>query len=135
MRSTALGLSGRFLASLAALTADPAPIFKAAVTEVLDGDTLKIKAAGRTQTVRLSSVDAPEQGQPFDKVAQEELESLVGGKSVRVKIVGMDDCGVSLAQVLHGSKNVNCTMVRVGMAWHDAKRALGDKLLAHSGGQ
>lgn len=61
------------------------------VTEVSDGDTIKVSLAGRTETVRLIGIDTPESKDPrkpvqcFARAAAKNMEALVAGKEVRLE--------------------------------------------------
>lgn len=67
----------------------PAPD-TARVERVVDGDTIKVQLAGRTETVRYIGVDTPETKKPgtpvqcFGKAASHENERLVEGERVRL---------------------------------------------------
>ena len=51
------------------------------VVAVTDGDTIKVLDNTNTQhKVRLTGIDAPEKGQPFDNKSREHLASMVAGK-------------------------------------------------------
>lgn len=61
------------------------------VTHVSDGDTISVKIAGTTETVRLIGIDTPEEKDPrkpvqcFALAAAENMQKLVQGKSVRLE--------------------------------------------------
>ncbi|MEN9328808.1 MAG: hypothetical protein RI947_1616 [Candidatus Parcubacteria bacterium] len=60
------------------------------VTRVVDGDTLKVNINGKTETVRLLGIDAPESVDPrrpvqcFGKAASDKLKTFVSGKYVKL---------------------------------------------------
>ena len=56
------------------------------VIHVNDGDTITLLVNKEKHTVRLSDVDAPEQGMPFGKEAKEQLTHLTMCKTVTVKV-------------------------------------------------
>jgi micrococcal nuclease len=94
----------------------------AAVTRVVDGDTLDAAGVGR---VRLLGIDAPEIGgrferpAPFALEAKEVLQSLVLHRFVRLECEAtrVDDYGRRLAYVfLETGQFVNAALVRDGLA-------------------
>ncbi len=95
----------------------------ARVLQVIDGDTVDVKARGQRIRVRLSSIDCPENGQPWGNIAKAGLIKLIGGKSVILEVHGVDDYGRTLATVFvkhhqeSGLINVNERMVMLGHAW------------------
>ena len=55
------------------------------VVGLSDGDTVTVLTVEKRQVrVRLSGIDAPESGQPYDTRARQELSALVFGRDVRV---------------------------------------------------
>jgi micrococcal nuclease len=92
----------------------------AAVTAVVDGDTIDVRlASGRLDTVRLIGINAPEAGECFSEQSTTALEELVGGKEiVLVKDVSeRDQYGRLLRYVfLPDGEFVNEAMVAAGFA-------------------
>ena len=76
-----------FLFAVGAATAEPA-----AVTRVVDGDTLKVEIAGQIETVRLIGVDTPETVHPrkpveyFGKEASAFTKRMAEGKTASSEI-------------------------------------------------
>lgn len=101
------------------------------VTQVTDGDSLKVKTAEDTKlTVRLYGIDAPEvervnrktariskQGQPYGKSSYEVLEAKVLKRKVRVDIIDIDRYKRMVGIVYLNGKDINLEMVRGGWAW------------------
>ncbi|SUA62834.1 hypothetical protein RP300_02443 [Oligella urethralis] len=88
------------------------------VVKVSDGDSITLLDMNHKQhRVRLSQIDAPEQKQPFSRVAKEALADLIATKEVRLQIEGKDRYQRLLAEVFIGGTNVNLYMVRQGYAW------------------
>ncbi len=90
---------------------------------VIDGDTL-IASQGRKEiTVRLDSIDCPEDGQHWGDTAKFGLIKLIGGQFVRLEEHGIDIHGRTLATlyIWHEGKNdwlnINERMVTLGHAW------------------
>jgi micrococcal nuclease len=95
----------------------------AAVERVSDGDTVVAVTDDATKLrIRLLGIDAPEishgkgPGQPFGAEAQQHLERLIGGRSVRLESFGPDAYKRVLAVIWVGNQNVNVEMVRAGLA-------------------
>ena len=88
------------------------------VVGVMDGDTIKVLAAGNVQhKVRLVEIDAPESRQPYGSRAKQALSGLVFGKSVQVESSGRDRYGRVLGRVYVGSLDINRELIRLGAAW------------------
>lgn len=92
------------------------------VTEVIDGDTIKVNGE---ISVRLIGIDAPEQGECYYQEAKEALKELVLGQEVKLEkdISGTDAFGRLLRYVILPSGNrladstfVNNYLIRYGYA-------------------
>ena len=81
-----------------------------------DGDSLVVRSAERKVEVRPVFIDAPEHDQPHGKQAGAVLRSLVGGRRVRLELIGGDVHRRIVARVLDGNRDVNAEMVRRGYA-------------------
>jgi endonuclease YncB( thermonuclease family) len=96
----------------------------AKVEQVSDGDTLVAFTANGTKLrIRLLGIDAPElphgnePGQAFGEKAQDYLDHLIGGRTVRVDTYGPDFYGKRvLAVIWNGQVNVNLLPVATGHA-------------------
>lgn len=89
------------------------------VTHVSDGDTIVVRLGSRDERIRLLGIDAPESSQePWGPRAARYLESLVGGKTVRVgtDVQTRDRYGRMLGYVYVGNTFVNLELVRQGYA-------------------
>lgn len=102
--------------------------FHGKVIRVLDGDTVDVLVDQAPRRVRLADVDAPEKGQPFGQKARSTLASLIAGRDVAVREVGVDRYGrvIGVMQLRSSARmsatrcdvpSVNETMVARGMAW------------------
>ncbi len=105
-----------------ALAATPRALV-AKVERVSDGDTITaLTSEGTKLRLRLIGIDAPEAphgdkpGQPFGEEAQDYLDHLIGGKTVRVDAYGPDEYKRILAVVWDEQINVNLLMVAMGYA-------------------
>jgi micrococcal nuclease len=98
----------------------------AAVVRVVDGDTIRVRVAGREETVRYIGIDTPESVKPgapvecFAHRAAAENERLVGGRRVRLErdAEARDRFGRLLAYVVREDDGVlvNEALVRGGYA-------------------
>ena len=87
------------------------------VLKVKDGDSLVVRSGGHQVEVRLAYIDAPEFKQTHGKRAGAVLRSLVGGRKVRLELIGGDVHRRIVARVFSGNRDVNAEMVRRGFAW------------------
>jgi micrococcal nuclease len=116
-----------------------APCLTGKVVKVSDGDTLRLlhaptpfhasslskgqKLAETTLPIRICSIDTPETakfgkpGQPFGLEAKQELENLVDGKTIRVRLLQTDQYGRAVAQVFCGrNRCVDEILLKAGLA-------------------
>jgi|SRR5215216_1170712 len=62
------------------------------VTDVVDGDTIKVRMSGKEETLRLIGIDTPETVDPrksvqcFGKEASNKARELLSGKNVRIEM-------------------------------------------------
>lgn len=106
------------------------------VTSVVDGDTVWVKRAKASKTVknvqgedgvdiRIEGIDAPESCQAYGPIAKEALTKLVLRQKVRVTSHRTDQYGRTVARLAIGTDDVGEWMVRHGHAWSYHYR--GDK--------
>ncbi len=88
------------------------------VISVGDGDTLRAVTDGKTVTVRLACIDAPETAQaPFVKVATDRLRQLLPvSQQVTLRVADTDRYGRSVAKVYKGNLSINLALVQEGQA-------------------
>jgi endonuclease YncB( thermonuclease family) len=111
-------------------TPTPSPVseIQATVTEVIDGDTIKVSIAGAIYDVRYIGVDTPELNDKrpqFSALAQEAARlnrQLVEGENVRLEkdISETDHYGRLLRYVYVDDTFVNGELVSYGLAWAKA---------------
>jgi len=117
-------MARKFLLGLVALTALawPAEVVaqgvKATVLSIGDGDTIRVRQAGKALTVRLACIDAPESAQPpYGLEARTYLQQrLPIGREVSLNIKTTDRYGRSVAEVFSGV-NINLALVEDGQAF------------------
>lgn len=89
----------------------------------MDGDTVIVAKGADEFTIRLDSIDCPEDGQHWGDNAKYGLIKLVGGRRVQIEEHGIDDYGRTLATLYIPHSNgqdwqsVNERMVGLGHAW------------------
>lgn len=88
------------------------------VVSVGDGDTLRVRAAGKTTTIRLGCIDAPERSQkPYGQQSTYRLKQLLPtGTAVQVREITRDRYDRTVAELFVGNKSVNLQMVQEGQA-------------------
>jgi endonuclease YncB( thermonuclease family) len=90
----------------------------ATVVSIGDGDTIRVREAGRLVTVRLACIDAPEMAQtPYGAQARRYLQTrLAIGSAVRLIPQTTDRYGRTVAEVI-GEVNLNLALVEDGLAF------------------
>ena len=97
------------------------------VSSVIDGDTFRIKYEGKTQSIRMLGIDAPESNKTrykhlecFGTQAKDYLKSLIDKKRITFKFDSSQDqrdmYDRLLAYVFLGDQNINQTMIEDGYA-------------------
>jgi len=117
-------MARKFLLGVVALTALawPAEVVaqgvKATVLSIGDGDTIRVRQAGKALTVRLACIDAPETAQsPYGQQARTYLQQrLPIGREVSLNIKTTDRYGRSVAEVFSGV-NINLALVEDGQVF------------------
>ena len=117
-------MARRFLLVVVALTALawPAEVIaqgvKATVLSIGDGDTIRVRQAGKALTVRLACIDAPETAQsPYGQQARTYLQQrLPIGHEVSLNIKTTDRYGRTVAEVI-SETNINLALVEDGQAF------------------
>ena len=117
-------MARKFLLGVVALTALawPAEVVaqgvKATVLSIGDGDTIRVRQAGKALTVRLACIDAPETAQsPYGQQARNYLQQrLPVGREVSLEVKTTDRYGRSVAEVI-SDININLVLVEDGQAF------------------
>jgi endonuclease YncB( thermonuclease family) len=83
-----------------------------------DGDTIRVRQAGKALTVRLACIDAPETAQtPYGQQTRSYLQQrLPVGREVTLEVKTTDHYGRSVAEVI-SDININLAMVEDGQAF------------------
>jgi endonuclease YncB( thermonuclease family) len=93
-------------------------IVEGRVVGVSDGDTITLLDRATVQhKIRLSGIDAPENGQAFGERAKENFSKLAFDRQVEAHCHKKDRYGREVCKVLRGSTDVNLEQLRMGMAW------------------
>ncbi|MBX9694477.1 MAG: thermonuclease family protein [Cyanobacteria bacterium] len=112
------------------MSASASETFSAKVLSVIDGDTLKISAAGKRETVILQGIDCPELTQDYGPEAKRFTEAVCSGKMINVECNGRDRHGRTIVTVyLSDGVNLNQELVKRGLAWWSDKFAPNDSAL------
>ena len=117
-------MASKVLLVVAALTALawPAGVAGQGVTAMVlsfgDGDTIRVRQAGKALTVRLACIDAPETAQgTYGQQARSYLQQrLPVGREIRLEVKTTDRYGRSVAEVI-SEININLAMVEDGQAF------------------
>jgi endonuclease YncB( thermonuclease family) len=88
------------------------------VLSIGDGDTIRVRQAGRATTVRLACIDAPETAQsPYGQKGRTSLQQrLPIGREVLLVFKSTDRYGRTVAEVFSGV-NINLALVEDGQAF------------------
>ncbi len=91
---------------------------RATVLSIGDGDTIRVRQAGRALSVRLACIDAPETAQsPWGQQARRYLQQrLPIGREVTLEVKTTDRYGRTVAEVI-SDINLNLVMVEDGQAF------------------
>jgi micrococcal nuclease len=110
-----ISISGLLSLSLPAIAAQT---ITSTIVSVGDGDTIRVRTADKTLTVRLACVDAPEmKQQPYGQAASNRLKQLLPvGQAVTLRIADTDRYGRSVAKVYVGDTSINLALVQEGQA-------------------
>jgi endonuclease YncB( thermonuclease family) len=117
-------MANQFLLGVLALAALAWPAGVAAqgvsatVLSIGDGDTIRVRQAGKALTVRLACIDAPETAQaPYGQQARNYLQQrLPVGREVSLEVKTTDRYGRSVAEVI-SEININLALVEGGQAF------------------
>lgn len=98
----------------------PHPTMVGTVTEVIDGDTLKVAVDGIEMKIRLWGIDSPEMDQSHGDGARRELQAMTPqGSQITIHPLSMDQYGRVIGNVGENSQwSVNFRMVAQGWAYH-----------------
>jgi micrococcal nuclease len=87
------------------------------VTQVHDGDTLRMIVGGEVVKIRLAHIDAPEMKQRHGPESKLSLEELTRDETVDATCTKKDLYGRFLCTLFVGPKNINSALVEQGAAW------------------
>jgi endonuclease YncB( thermonuclease family) len=90
------------------------------VTGVIDGDTINVRdPRGRTATVWIDGIAAPERRQAYAARSKYSLRGLVNMRTILIVPRTIDERGRIVGKVLLGDLDIGLEQVRRGMAWYD----------------
>ncbi len=92
--------------------------FQYTVVRILDGDTFIATDGNVSFKVRIATMDAPERGQPYSKMATNRLKQMLKSKNVTIKPVGKghDRYGRVLGHIFLEGQDVAMEMITAGLA-------------------
>jgi micrococcal nuclease len=101
------------------------------IVSVADGDTVRARldGGGRTLTIRLEGVDAPEQGEPFSTQARNATRVMLFNKKVQLKAMDVDRYDRLVARVVLDGRDSSLELIEAGLACHFT-RFVNDPILA-----
>jgi endonuclease YncB( thermonuclease family) len=101
------------------------------IVSVADGDTVRarLESSGRTLTIRLEGVDAPEQGEPFSTQARNATRVMLFNKKVQLKATDVDRYDRLVARIVLDGRDSSLELIEAGLACHFT-RFLNDPVLA-----
>ncbi|WP_157976366.1 thermonuclease family protein [Parahaliea mediterranea] len=101
------------------------------VLRVIDGDTIEAYLPGHgREHIRISSIDAPEIGQPFGAQSTQCLRDILREGPLGVKRRKTDQHGRLVADLFIGDERVDIAMVERGCAWWYSRYAPASLALA-----
>lgn len=98
------------------------------VVGIVDGDTLDILIAGRSQRIRLDCIDAPEMGQAFGSNAKQALSEIAFSQDAEVRPITTDRYGRTVARVTVLGSDLSERMVVRGFAWNFDKYCIDPRV-------
>lgn len=97
------------------------------VTSVIDGDTINVRdPRGRTATVWIDGIAAPERRQAYSARSKYSLRGLVNMRTILIVPRTIDEHGRIAGKVLLGDLDIGLEQVRRGMAWYDDAAGFDD---------
>lgn len=91
------------------------------VVFVHTGDIVSVAGQdGKTYSIRLRGIDAPENRQDFGEQSRKKLSYLIEGMDVMVIVHKEDSNGRYLGSVFLDGRDVSLSQIETGMAWHYA---------------
>lgn len=101
------------------------------VIKVYDGDTITIIDSAKNQhRIRLAQIDAPERNQPWGTKSRNNLNGILSGNNVTVKVHGKDNYGRVIGTVFLNGIDLCKEQVKSGNAWVFTRYAFDNDLVA-----
>ncbi len=101
------------------------------IVSVADGDTVRARldSSGRTLSIRLEGIDAPERGEPFSTQARNATRVMLFNRKVQLKVTDVDRYDRLVARIVLDGRDSSLELVQAGLACHFTRFA-NDPLLA-----
>ncbi len=109
-------LAGMLLLGLYLSNFERDKLLSARVTDIIDGDTIRVIIRGEEKRVRLAGIDAPELGEGGEKSRDFLTIICPPGTPVELELLGRDRYGRLLAVVYLKGINLNELLVRENLA-------------------
>lgn len=107
--------------------ASPLSVFAATivgkVVRIIDGDTFVLLVSRndgtrQQQRIRITTIDAPEERQPFYQVSKDYLGKLIHEQEVLIEPNKVDIYGRTVARVTLNGRDIGLEQVNAGLAWY-----------------
>ncbi len=97
-------------------------VFRGAVVQVIDGDSLVVRVNRERRRISLYGIDCPENDQAYGNAARYWVNMLVFHEEVRIRPVPPENFGEVPALIYFGDDRcLNQELVMAGLAWVDQK--------------
>ncbi len=93
------------------------PAFALEISYFYDGDSVKIKDAGKVYKLRIIDIDAPERTQTYGLKSRRALMKLCKNAKLQVQLLDMDKYGRKLGKLECNNQDASFYMVKNGHAW------------------
>lgn len=102
----------------------------AKVVGIISGDTISVETKdNRQMTFRIAGIDAPEEGQDFERNARQSLSFLVFNQNVTVSNFKNDCLNRPIASVMLKDKDLSLWAIESGYAWADSSCQANEALV------
>ena len=93
------------------------------VISIESGDAITVESSGRKYSVKLQSIDAPDNGQSYFESSRKTLSKLINKKDVRIVVLGRDPGESLTGTVYYDGRDIGLRLLEKGMAWYSKRSA------------
>ncbi len=112
------------LACALACTPAAALLIVGEVGHIQDGDSFFVIEGGALRhEIRIGAIDSPEKGQPYSRMARDNLRRLLTGHLLMIDAYQRDRYGRWVAKVSVDGIDAGLAQIRAGLAWHETRYA------------